>query len=138
MTLVRLENGQPILEDGKIGVEDACCCGDECSPLTASFCCDGILPLWDGINYFLDPFGGNATECIDGTLYLFADSFVTDGTCFGGGACTFNARVYYTATFTLNGECYDISNVAFHDVVFTDVNCACEGALENFTTFNPC
>lgn len=138
MTLISFQGGKAVLRAGKVGAEQECCCGGGggCQPVT--LCCQSLSALWNGINYLLDPSAGLGTECVNGELYGYVDSIVTDGTCFGGGACTFTARVYFTATFTPNGNCYDVSDIAVHDVVFTNVNCACEGSLDDITIFNPC
>lgn len=142
MTLIAWQDGGPVMRAGSIGAGAACCCGGT-QPCDDPLCCQ-ILVLFNSINYILDPSSGAGIECdANGNpVRGYSDANVTDGTCFGGGGvCTFNVRVYWTATFTrrttgTGAPCYEVDNPVFDDLVFTSVNCPnCQNNISDVTFF---
>lgn len=93
MTKITLQDGRVVLRDGKIGTEQACCCGEEC--VCPADCVDGLQislgnePTCAGGFYsdFLDCTGGGISAsmyCSDGEWLVFVSvcCFENDGLCF--------------------------------------------------------
>jgi hypothetical protein len=94
VSLIRLQGGKPILEDGKVGTEQACCCEEECSgPCDGNEDCEPGCECVDGECVAL------GTCCEQGCVVCTRASYVWDGEkwalfqCFPGGCPTTECQV---------------------------------------------
>ncbi len=79
MTLITFQDGKPVLRDGKVGTEQACCCSKcECGPIncTVTFSVDGVEYTW------------NVTGPGNETFYVLPDGYLCFETVEGSGRLT--------------------------------------------------
>lgn len=86
MTLITFQDGKPVLRDGKVGTEQACCCNKQCCPLTCiiTFTVNGIQYTW------------NLQYAADGTFYEFGqleDEYGEPLSCFDGSSSLHTTHV---------------------------------------------
>jgi hypothetical protein len=140
VSLIRLQGGKPILEDGKVGTAEACCCGEE-EEANLGACCDYFCAgsclfcewQWDGVDTLLPLFDVNnppqANACPTGDCFVaqcpnqpLLDPGIPPGTPFG-------ARVSesYCCNDLVSAVCFE--NVAEEDCTGLDwiLNGVCGG-----------
>ena len=49
MTLITVQDGAVVMKDGKVGTEQACCCGDQDDCCRCCLCADGSEPTLNGL-----------------------------------------------------------------------------------------
>ena len=86
MTTIRLNNGKPILRDGKIGTEQKCCCPGCCVHYCGRLCCS-VIKFTYAFASSCDGIGGAAAVSIDTGCY--SEWTLTEGEC----SVTFRVKI---------------------------------------------
>lgn len=99
MTVIRLQDGKAIVEDGKIGTEQACCCEQGCPcqiPLPA-----GMVPNVSAVITFPNVAG----DCPAGQYAVAFDLSLFMGTYDGEGEINLGGTIFSCVDFSL--RCFD-------------------------------
>lgn len=139
MTTVAMSDNKIVMHGNFVLVGgDHSCCYDLCN-------CKFYGAFWNTLNLLLDPSAGQGIGRDEsGCARGYADAIVTDpgnNNCPGGaGKCAFEARIWFTGTWTLRTDkpdspCWVISDVVIDEVVATNVDCNCPDEIQNATIF---
>lgn len=139
MATIAMRDGYVLVHNGKVAADgERGCCYGLCS-------CKFYGAYWSGLNLLLDPsVAQGVARGSDGCLRAYADAIVADpgnNNCLnGGGRCVFNARIFFTGTWTLrydkpDSPCWIVSDITIDEVVATNVECNCTDEINNATIY---